>query len=518
MAPCFSPSSQSSLIRHLGLEIHSRVFFASAGIIILFVVLSLMHLAHISTLFEAIEEFIAQKAGWFYILSVNLFLGFVVFLLFSRYGSLRLGGSDATPDFTYWGWYAMLFSAGMGIGLLFWSVAEPLAHFRAPPYGQGKTIGAAKLSMSITFLHWGLHTWAIYALAGLGLAFFSYNHRLPLSLRSVFHPLLGERIHGPIGDLIDVTATVSTLFGVATSLGLGAQQINAGLAHVFGIAHSTFIQLLIIAAITAVATVSVVLGLARGIQRLSQVNMGLALSLLLVLFILGPTLFILEGFIQNVGHYLRNLIQLSTWTEAYRPTDWQHEWTIFYWGWWIAWSPFVGMFIARISRGRTVREFLTSVVLVPTMVTVTWLTVFGNSALFVELHGPGGLSQAVKGNVSVALFVLLEQFPLSFLTSLLGIFVVMIFFVTSSDSASFVIDMITAGGRTHPPVKQRVFWAITEGVVAGVLLLGGGLVALRIASVSTGLPFALILLFACVSLWKGLQKERFIASSDVPSW
>ena len=480
----------------------------------IFVAFSLIYLAELQSIFQVAEKFIAKKAGWFYIVSVNVYLIFALCLVFSRFGSLRLGGPDAKSDYSYGGWYSMLFSAGMGIGLLFWSVAEPISHFVSPPRGEGGTVQAAQLSMSLTFLHWGIHTWAIYGVLGLALAFFSYNHGLPLSLRSVFYPMLKDRIYGFWGNVIDIVATVSTLFGVATSLGLGAQQINAGLAHFFRIDESVVVQIILITGITAVATISVILGLDRGIQRLSQANMGLALLLLLLVLFLGPTLFILNSFVQNVGHYFRHLPELSTWTEAYRRTNWQHDWTIFYWGWWIAWSPFVGMFIARISRGRTIREFLFGVVFFPTMMTFAWLTVFGNSALFVELFEQGGLSEAVESNVAVALFVLLDQFPWSLATSLLGILVVFIFFVTSSDSASFVIDMITAGGNTNPPVKQRVFWAITEGVVAAILLLGGGLMALRIGSITTGLPFALILLLTCVSLWKGLRQEHRNRNSE----
>ena len=507
-------SSSNSVAKRLGLKIHTVVFLGSAVLIMLFIVLSLFNLAALQLILLSIEEYILETAGWFYILSVNMYLAFVFYLFFSRFGDLRLGGTDAKPEYSYSGWYAMLFSAGMGIGLLFWSVAEPISHYNSPPTGNGATLAAAELSMSVTLLHWGIHTWAIYALVGLALAFFSYNLGLPLSLRSVFHPLLKDRIYGFWGNLVDIIATVSTLFGVATSLGLGAQQINAGLAHLFGLAESLSVQVALIAGITIIATLSVVMGLDRGIQRLSQVNMGLALLLLLLVFLVGPTLFLLNTSVQNIGHYLRHLPELSMWTEAYQRTNWQHDWTIFYWGWWIAWSPFVGMFIARISRGRTVREFLASVVFVPSIITFIWLTVFGNSALYVELFGQGGLSEAVESNVAVALFVLLEQLPLSLVTSSIGIVVVFIFFVTSSDSASFVIDMITAGGNTNPPVKQRVFWAVTEGVVAAVLLLGGGLMALRIGSVSTGLPFALILLLTCVSLWKGLRQEHRSRNSE----
>ena len=510
-------SRQPSGVNPSGLNIHPVVFWGTAGFIVLFVSLSLLNISRMNTFFVYLHSFISEKAGWFYVLSVNVFLVFCLYLLFSRFGTIRLGGAKAQPEFTYWGWFAMLFSAGMGIGLVFYSVAEPISHYHEPPFGQGDTIQAAQLSMNLTLLHWGFHCWGIYALVGLALAFFSFNRGLPLTMRSAFYPLLGEKIHGPIGNIVDILAAVATLFGLATSLGLGVQQINAGLDHVFGIQQHITIQVALIAVITSFATISVVLGLDRGIRRLSLLNMWLALTLLLFLLFSGPTLFLFDALIQNIGQYLRNLPELGTWTETYQQTNWQDEWTLFYWGWWIAWSPFVGMFIARISKGRTVREFLLGVLLVPTLMTTIWVTIFGNSALYIELFGNGGLVEAVSTNLAVALFVLLEHFPFSALSSLLGIVVVVIFFVSSSDSASLVVDIITAGGNTNPPVKQRIFWASMEGIVAAVLLLGGGLQALRTASLSSGLPFTIVLMAMCASLLIGLKQELTEESRDVLS-
>ena len=492
---------------HFGLQIHPTVFWGAAGLICLFVIVALLNISRMNAVFIFLQSFIAEKAGWFYILSVNVYLILCLYLLFSRFGRIRLGGAHVRPEFTYWGWFAMLFSAGMGIGLVFYSVAEPIAHYHQPPYGQGDTMESAQLSMSFTLLHWGFHCWSIYALVGLALGFFSFNRGLPLTLRSAFYPLLGQKIYGPIGNLVDILAAVATLFGLATSLGLGVKQINSGLSYVFGIQQSTGIQVVLIAVITSFATISVVLGLDRGIRRLSLLNMGLAFSLLLFVLFFGPTLFLFDALIQNLGQYLRNLPALAIWTETDQEKNWQGQWTLFYWGWWIAWSPFVGMFIARISKGRTIREFLLGVLLVPTLMTAIWVTVFGSSALFIELFGNGGLVEAVKTNLSVALFVLLEQFPLAQVSSLLGIVVIVIFFVSSSDSASLVVDIITAGGNTNPPIKQRIFWASMEGVVAAVLLLGGGLQALRTASLSSGLPFAFVLLAMGVSLVLGLREE-----------
>lgn len=345
-------------------------------------------------------------------------------------------------------------------------------------------------------------------MVGLALAFFGYSEGLPLSIRNIFYPLLGDRIYGWIGNLIDILATVATLYGVATSLGLGVQQVNAGLAHLFDIPQNSTVQVLLIAGITAIATWSVVRGLDSGIKLLSEINIFFASALMLFVLILGPTLFIFNGFLENIGNYLQNLPSLATWNETYSATSWQNGWTIFYWGWWIAWSPFVGMFIARVSYGRTIREYLLGVLFVPATVTFFWMTVFGNSAIYIEMFGSGGLADAVQNNIPVSLFVFLENFPLSTITSILAVIVIITFFVTSSDSGSMVIDIITAGGNPDPPRPQRLFWAISEGVVAAVLLLGGGLVALQTASIITGLPFAVVILLMCWAVYKGLADYR----------
>lgn len=489
------------------LHIHPTVFWGSAGLIVFFVVISIVNLAHMKELFESVQAGITAGVGWLFVAAVNIYLGIVVFLLISRYGCIRLGGPDAEPEFSTWGWLAMLFSAGMGIGLVFWSVAEPIYHFSAPPWGAAKTAQAAELAMGITFFHWGLHAWGLYALMALGIAYFAFNRGLPLTIRSVFYPLLGERIHGNIGNFIDILAAVATLFGLATSLGLGAQQINAGLDYLFTIGQGGTQQVLLIAAITLMATVSVLLGLDGGIRRLSQLNMLAAVALLLFVAVAGPTLHLLDALVQNVGTYLANLPKLSLWTEVYSGTTWQHSWTIFYWAWWISWAPFVGIFIARISRGRTIRQFLLCVLFVPTLITFLWLTVFGNSALFCELYGSGGVVEAVNENIATALFALLDIFPMAALTSGLSVLVITIFFVTSSDSASLVVDIITAGGHPNPPALQRIFWAVTEGVVAAVLLLAGGLGALQTGVICTGLPFAAVIMLVGVSLIRGLKED-----------
>jgi choline/glycine/proline betaine transport protein len=493
-----------------GLQISAPVFLPAVFLIFLFVAVTLTNAEDAAKAFRGVQTAIAENGGWFFILTVNLILAFCFFLVFSRFGRIRLGGPNATPDFSRWSWFSMLYSAGMGIGLVFFAVAEPIMHYTAPPiepFGPHGQWERAQEAMGLTFLHWGLHPWAVYALIGLALAYAGFNKGLPLSIRSVFYPILGKRIYGPIGHGIDVLASVATLFGVATSLGFGVSQINAGLNVTVGIESSVTVQLWLIALITLLATASVVSGLNRGIKRLSELNIIVAGGLMLFVLLAGPTLFILNGFIQNVGYYIQNLPRLATWGETYTGTTWQNNWTVFYYAWWIAWSPFVGMFIARISKGRTIREFLLAVLIVPSLVGFLWLTVFGNGALYVELFGQGGIGLAVKESVPSALFAFLDSIPLSGITTLVATLVVVTFFVTSSDSGSLVIDIITAGGALNPPVAQRIFWALTEGIVAAVLLVGGGLAALQTAAITTGFPFAVILLLAAYSLYRALEQD-----------
>ncbi len=490
-------------------DVDHWVFWPSAVLIVFFISVTLIIGEPMEKVFALIQDRISEYGGWFFVLAVNFFLIFSLSIAFSKFGNIRLGGYNSKPEFRKGAWFSMLFSAGMGIGILFWSVGEPILHYVSPPTGEGESILSATNSMQLTFLHWGLHAWGIYALVGMSLAFFTFNKKLPLTISSVFYPLIGEKVHGPFGKIINVLAVVATLFGLATSLGLGVKQVSAGLSHLFGFTDSVNLQVLLITLITLAATGSVVAGLSAGVKRLSQMNIVIAAFFLLFMIIVGPTLFIFSSFVQNTGGYLQNFFQLSFWTETYIQSDWQKSWTVFYWAWWISWSPFVGMFIARISRGRTLREFILGVLIVPTILTFLWLSSFGGSALFLELNGLANIASAVQSNVATSLYELLAQFPLGALTSVVAIVLVTSFFVTSSDSGSLVVDSLTAGGKLDAPVAQRIFWALTEGGVAAVLLIGGGLSALQTASIITGLPFAVILMVMAYSLTKGLSEEHF---------
>jgi len=500
-----------------GFDLHPHVTLVSTFVLVGFILLTLMFKENASEIFKTAMEAITTTMGWFLILVTNVFILAAFYFAFSRFGKIRIGGRDAKPEFSTLAWFAMLLSAGMGIGLMFWSVGEPMFHYASPsPMFQGVealTPQAAQAAMGVTYFHWGLHPWAIYAIVGLGLAFFAYNRGLPLTIRSVFYPLLGNKIYGFWGNLIDVLSVLATLVGLATSLGLGVQQINAGLNTLFGVGISTTSQVTLIAAITTIATLSVMAGLDKGVKYLSQGNMILAAIFVLFLLMLGPTIFILSGFTQNLGYYFTIFPELSLWTETFRESNWQGSWTVFYWAWWISWSPFVGMFIARISKGRTVREFVLGVILIPTLLSFVWMSVLGGSAIFVQSHGLGDIVAAVNDDVAIAMFAMLDHFPLSQVLSFTAVVLVTIFFVTSSDSGSLVVDHLTSGGKLDSPTPQRVFWAIMEGVIAAVLLIGGGLTTLQTASVSTGLPFALVLLISVYSLYVGFSQETYVEDS-----
>lgn len=499
--------------------INPPVFFGSAILILGFVIWGVSAPELASSVFGVVQNWIVSTFGWFYIFCVAVFLAFVSFLAFTTHGQVRLGPDGSVPEFSYWSWIAMLFSAGMGIGLMFFSVAEPVQHFMAPPVGEPGSVDAAREALSITFFHWGIHAWAIYAVIGLSLAYFGFRHNLPLTIRSALYPLIGERIHGPIGHAVDIFAVLGTMFGVATSLGFGVSQVNSGLAYLFGVPETVSVQLVLIAIITLIATGSVVMGLDGGIRRISELNLGLAVVLVLFTLIAGPTLFLFEAYFQNVGTYLSEVVQKTFNLYAYEKKGWIGGWTLFYWAWWIAWSPFVGMFIARISRGRTIREFVTGVLFIPVGFTFLWMTVFGNTAIALDLGVAGGaIAAAVSENTATALFKFFEYLPFAGITSVVATILVVTFFVTSSDSGSLVIDMLTSGGEDDAPVWQRVFWAFTEGFVAAGLLLAGGLGALQTASIAAALPFSVIMLFICYGLYKALDLEALRRNSlDIAS-
>ena len=484
------------------------VFIPSVLFIIILMVFTISMPQFANEIFGNTKNFVAEKFGWLYMLSVGIFTLFVLFLAVSPFGKFKLGPDQSKPSYTNLSWFAMLFSAGMGIGLMFFGVAEPVMHYVSPPIGDKESIESAKMAMNIVFFHWGLHAWSIYAIVGLVLAYFSFRHGLPLSIRSALYPLIGDKIYGPIGHSVDTIAVLGTVFGVATSLGFGVLQINTGLNYLFDLPVGINTQIILIALITAVATISVVLGLDGGIKRISELNLYLASFLLLFVFIAGPSFFLLDALIQNIGTYVSNIVFMTFNQYTYNKTPWFSSWTLFYWAWWIAWAPFVGMFIARVSRGRTIREFVIGVLFVPTGFTFIWMTIFGNTALDAIMNqGYTALSTAVSANVSIALFKFLEYFPFSSFTSILGIILVMTFFVTSADSGALVVDTLASGGKTNNPVWQRIFWAIAQGLVAIVLLLAGGLAALQSASIIIALPFAMVMLIACWGLYKALKLE-----------
>ena len=498
-------------VQFLGLDIHNPVFVVSSLTIIAFVAGVLGFRDAAAGAFDALYGWLTSTLDWVFMAAGNVFVLFCLLLLATPLGRVRLGGPDARPDYSTWSWFAMLFAAGIGIGLMFFGVAEPVEHFQNPPLGidAADTAAAHRLAIAAAIFHWGIHPWAMFAVVALALSFAAYNLGLPLTLRSAFYPVLGEAVWGRFGHLIDILAVFATLFGLATSLGLGAEQTAAGLAHLFGVPATDTTKVLLIAAITGIALASVVAGMDKGVKRLSQANLVLALLLLAFVLAVGPTLDLFTGFVTSIGHYLAAIGPLSNWVGR-DDFDFMHGWTTFFWAWWLSWSPFVGLFIARVSRGRTVRGLVGCMLVVPMLVSALWMNAFGATALSHYLDaGHTGVVEAVQAQQpELALFRMLEVLPLAGVTSFIGIILVVVFFVTSSDSGSLVIDTITAGGKLDAPIAQRVFWCVFEGIVAITLLLGGGLVALQTAALATGFPFALVLIAMCYSTWKGLCAAR----------
>ncbi|HCK0628148.1 TPA: BCCT family transporter [Vibrio parahaemolyticus] len=504
-----------------GLDIHNRVFAISGMAIVLFVVATLTFRQQVEPFFAGLRAWLVSNLDWFFLASGNVFVIVCLVLIVTPLGRVRIGGTEATPDYSYAGWLAMLFAAGMGIGLVFFGVSEPMSHFSsalggvniengvrtdwAPLGGAvGDTDAASALGMAATIYHWALHPWSIYALLALGLAIFSFNKGLPLTMRSIFYPLFGERVWGWVGHIIDILAVVATVFGLATSLGYGASQAATGLNFLFGVPMTDTTQVVLIVVITALALISVVAGLDSGVKRLSEINMILAAMLLFFVIIVGPTMAILTGFFDNIASYITNIPALSMPFER-EDVNYSQGWTAFYWAWWISWSPFVGMFIARVSRGRSVREFIICVILIPSTVCVLWMTAFGGTAISQYVND--GYEAVFNAELPLKLFAMLDVMPFAEITSVAGIILVVVFFITSSDSGSLVIDTIAAGGKVDAPTPQRVFWCTFEGLVAIALMLGGGLAAAQAMAVTTGLPFTIVLLVATVSLIKGLMDE-----------
>ncbi len=494
----------------------------SSALAVLFVLYTVIVPEHANSVYSAAKGYIATNFAWYYVGLMSAFLFIAVYLVFSRYGSIRLGKDDERPEFGFFSWFSMLFGAGIGIGILFWSIAEPMYHLQSNPFTSPESalsIEAAQVAMRVSIFHWGLHGWGLFALCGLSLAYFSYRKGLPLSIRSGLYPLLGDRIYGPIGHAADLLAVFGTVFGIATSLGLGAQQMNAGLNYLFGVEVSTTTQMVLIVLISIIATFSVITGVNKGIRILSELNMQLTVVMLAFFIILGPTAYVIGSFFTNLGDYMLNVTSLGLWVDPNPEHTWQGSWTIFYWGWWIAWAPFCGIFIARISRGRTIREFILGVLIAPTMLAAFWITIFGNTAMYIELFGQGGVVDAVNDDLTLALFKTIELMDAGTILTTLGASICTImlvtYFVTSADSATLVICTLISMGNPNPPTRYRIFWGMSIGLVAAVLLLAGGLGALQTASIIAALPYSIVIIATIVGLYKALRAEPLPGKPEV---
>jgi len=452
---------------------------------------------------------------WYYVLLVAFLLFFMVWLGVGRYKNVRLGGDFEQPEFTYFSWVSMLFAAGTGVGILFWAVAQPILQFQENPFiAEGMTPDAARVAMRLTYFHWGLNGWAIFSFVALVLAYFCYRWNLPLTIRSALQPLLGKRVEGGLGDAVDVLAVFGTVFGIATTLGLGVQQMNAGLGALFGWPSSTGLQLTVTAVIMTVATLSVVSGVKKGVRLLSEANFWLSIAVVVFLLVFGPTQYLIAITVESAGDYIQNLMGMTFHTNATRGDGWQSEWTVFFWGWWLAWSPFVGMFIARVSRGRTFREFVMGVLLVPTVITVVWIGLFGGTALYHELFGVGGIVEAVDRDVATALFATIEAMGLGVagqVVSLALVVLIATYLITSANAGTLVINTILSGGDPEPPTFHRILWGAVLGLLTAVLLMAGGLETLQAAVIMAALPFSLVIMLMIAGLLKALHRERYAA-------
>jgi len=483
------------------------VFWISVAIVLLFVIWGAVIPQNFGNAANAALEFTTSSFGWLYLMATFGFLIFAIYLAFSKYGKIVLGTEDDEPEYSNMSWFAMLFSAGMGIGLVFWGVSEPIFHYLTPPMGEGQTPEAASIALRYAFFHWGLHPWGVYAIIALSLAYFQYRKGYKGLISQTFYPLLGERVNGSIGKTIDVLAIIATVFGVATSLGLGTLQINGGLSYMFGISNTVFVQIIIILIVTVLYLVSATTGLDKGIKILSNTNLVIAGGLLLFALILGPTSFIIDSFTSTLGGYLQNLVSMSLRLTPFTQNPWIGSWTLFYWAWWIAWAPFVGLFIARVSKGRTIKEFIIGVLLVPSLFSFIWFAVFGGLALHEEMFEGKNIAAAVEKDVTSALFITLENLPLGVWLAGIATLLIVIFFITSADSATFVLGMLSSKGDLNPANKVKITWGVLQSSIAIVLLLSGGLQALQTASIISALPFAIIMALMCVSIHKSLKEE-----------
>ncbi|HLR01936.1 MAG TPA: BCCT family transporter [Virgibacillus sp.] len=493
----------------------TKVFWISGIVALLFIAWGVIpdsalphgNLENVTTI---IQNFLVDKFGWFYLISATGMLIFAIYLIFSKYGDIKLGKPNDKPEYSYITWFAMLFSAGMGIGLVFWGAAEPLSHFHDPPFGDADSNDAARNALKYSFFHWGLHPWAIYATLGLALAYFKFRKQAPGLVSAILEPTFGDKVKGPLGTIIDTVVVFATVFGVATSLGFGAIQISGGLSYVFDINQTFTLELVIIIIVTVLFMTSAMTGLNKGIKYLSNTNIVLAIALMLCLLFMGPTTFILETFTTTFGSYVQDLPSMSLRMAPFNDdnTSWLNQWTIFYWAWWLAWSPFVGTFIARVSRGRTIKEFVLGVLLVPTIFGALWFAVFGGTTLNLEMFADANIADITEGlGEESVLFAVFDQIPYGTILSLIGILLISTFFITSADSATFVLGMQTTGGSLFPPNYVKFIWGILQSGAAAVLLWQGGLEALQTASIIVALPFSIILIFVIISLIKSFKNE-----------
>ncbi len=485
------------------------VFYVSVVLSVGFVLWGVFFTENLSAVFSAVLDYVISTFGWVYLLAVVGFLVFVVYLAFSRYGRVRLGKDDDRPEFTTLGWLAMLFAAGVGLSFLFWGVAEPASHFGTPPYGMAEagSVEAAELSLQYTFFHWGLHPWAVYAVVAMAIAYFNFRKDGGNLISAALRPLIGDRVEGPIGKVVDVFAIFAVLFGVATALGIGALQLNGGLDYVFGVPTANATQLAIIGILTVAFMISAATGIDKGILYLSLLNMSIAAILLFFMLFAGPTVFLLETFTQSIGQYLGAFAQMSFEASAFEDSSWAENWTLFYWAWWISWAPFVGTFIARISKGRTIREFVFGVLFAPVLFSFLWFTVFGGAALHLDLYSGGNIAQTAANDLPKSLFDTLTAYPLGQVTAILALVVVSIFFVTSADSATFVLSSMSTDGAVNPAAAVKLTWGVVIASFAAILLVAGGLEALQTATITAAVPFTVVMICLCVSLYKSLAAE-----------